>query len=123
MIGVTGTNGKTTTTYLCKAVLASAKRSNPLEADRFFLELLAESRGHHFGIEMSGTAPDRVRSSIGDREFLVDVRDHGGGRLCRGAAHDPRRNRERAKELAALQARVRPGRAALRYFDQVEWDA
>ncbi|PYR92143.1 MAG: hypothetical protein DMF84_14510 [Acidobacteria bacterium] len=54
-------------------VLASAKRSNPLEADRFFLELLAESRGHHFGIEMSGTAPDRVRSSIGDREFLVDV--------------------------------------------------
>jgi hypothetical protein len=54
-------------------VLASAKRSNPLEADRFFLELLAESRGHHFGIEMSGAAPDRVRTSIGDREFLVDV--------------------------------------------------
>jgi hypothetical protein len=54
-------------------VLASAKRGNPLEADRFFLELLAESRGHHFGIEMSGTAPDRVRTSIGDRDFLVDV--------------------------------------------------
>lgn len=54
-------------------VLASAKRTNPLEADRFFLELLAESRGHHFGIEMSGAAPDRVRTSIGDRDFLVDV--------------------------------------------------
>jgi hypothetical protein len=54
-------------------VLASVKRSNPLEADRFFLELLAESRGHHFGIEMSGAAPDRVRTSIGDREFLVDM--------------------------------------------------
>ena len=27
MIGVTGTNGKTTTTYLCKAVLESAKRN------------------------------------------------------------------------------------------------
>jgi hypothetical protein len=54
-------------------VLASAKRSNPLEADRFFLELLAESRGHHFGIEMSATAPERVRTSIDDREFLVDV--------------------------------------------------
>jgi hypothetical protein len=54
-------------------VLASAKRSNPLEADRFFLELLAESHGHHFGIEMSGAAPDRVRTSIGDREFLIDV--------------------------------------------------
>jgi carbamoyl-phosphate synthase large subunit len=26
-------------------------------------------------------------------------------------------------ELAALSARVRPGRTALRYFDQVEWDA
>ncbi|NUR54198.1 MAG: hypothetical protein HOQ29_07115 [Acidobacteria bacterium] len=54
-------------------ILASAKRSNPIEADRFFLELLAESRGEHFGIEMAGVAPDRVRTSIGDREFLVDV--------------------------------------------------
>jgi hypothetical protein len=54
-------------------VLASAKRNNPLEADRFFLELLAESRGRHFGIEMSGTAPDRVRTSIDDRDFVVDV--------------------------------------------------
>jgi len=26
-------------------------------------------------------------------------------------------------ELAALQSRVRPGRTALRFFDQVEWDA
>jgi carbamoyl-phosphate synthase large subunit len=26
------------------------------------------------------------------------------------------------EELASLQARVRPGRTALRYFDQVEWD-
>jgi ATP-grasp domain-containing protein len=26
-------------------------------------------------------------------------------------------------ELAALKARVRPGRTALRYFDQLEWDA
>jgi carbamoyl-phosphate synthase large subunit len=28
-----------------------------------------------------------------------------------------------AEELAALRSRVRPGRSALRYFDQVEWDA
>ena len=27
------------------------------------------------------------------------------------------------EELAALHARVRPGRTALRYFDQLEWDA
>ncbi len=54
-------------------ILASAKRGNPGEADGFFLERLAESRGALFGIEMSGPAPDRVRSSIGDRGFLADV--------------------------------------------------
>jgi hypothetical protein len=26
-------------------------------------------------------------------------------------------------ELAAMRTRIRPGRTALRYFDQVEWDA
>lgn len=54
-------------------VLASVRRGNPLEADGFMLELLAESRGAHFGIELVGGAPDRVRTSIGDREFLIDV--------------------------------------------------
>ena len=54
-------------------ILASARRGNPGEADGFFLERLAESRGRHFGIEMDGPAPDRVRSAIGDREFLADV--------------------------------------------------
>jgi len=56
-----------------RRVLASVRRGNPLEADGFFLERLAETRGHDFGIEMTGPAPDRVRSSIGDREFLADV--------------------------------------------------
>jgi hypothetical protein len=32
-----------------------------------------ESGGQHFGIEMSGGAPSRVRSSIADRTFLIDV--------------------------------------------------
>lgn len=54
-------------------VLASVKRGSALEADRFFLELLAESSGHAFGIEMAGGAPDRVRTMITDREFLADV--------------------------------------------------
>ena len=54
-------------------ILASAKRGNPGEADGFFLERLAETRGHDFGIEMAGAVPDRVRSSIGDRDFLADV--------------------------------------------------
>ena len=56
-----------------RRILASVRRGNPLEADGFFLERLAQSRGHDFGIEMSGPAPDRVRSSIGDRDFLTDV--------------------------------------------------
>ena len=37
------------------------------------LERLAESAGDDFGIEMAGGAPSCVRSSIADREFLVDV--------------------------------------------------
>ena len=56
-----------------RRVLASAKRGSPGEADGFFLERLAQSRGHEFGIEMAGPPPDRVRSSIGDRDFLADV--------------------------------------------------
>lgn len=54
-------------------ILASARRGNPGEADGFFLERLASSKGHDFGIEMAGPPPLRVRSSIGDREFLADV--------------------------------------------------
>ncbi len=54
-------------------VLASARRGNPSDADGFCLERLAESRGHLFGIEMAGAPPDRVRASIGDRDFLADV--------------------------------------------------
>lgn len=54
-------------------ILASAKRGNPSDADGFFLERLAQSRGHDFGIEMAGPAPDRVRASIGDRDFLAEI--------------------------------------------------
>jgi hypothetical protein len=54
-------------------VLASVKRGSQDEADRFFLELLAESRGECFGIAMAGGAPDRVRTAITDREFLADL--------------------------------------------------
>ena len=54
-------------------ILASVKRGSAAEADGFFLERLAESGGGHFGIEMTGPPPVRVRSAIGDREFLADV--------------------------------------------------
>jgi hypothetical protein len=54
-------------------ILASGGRNEGDESDRVFLRLLAESGGHHFGIEMSGGAPSRVRSSIDDRPFLVEI--------------------------------------------------
>jgi hypothetical protein len=53
--------------------LASGGRNEGDESDRVFLQLLAESAGAHFGIEMSGGAPSRVRCSIADRPFLVEV--------------------------------------------------
>ena len=54
-------------------ILASGGRNEGDETDRMFLELLSESAGRHFGIEMSGGAPSRVRSSIADREFLIGI--------------------------------------------------
>ncbi|HXW03893.1 MAG TPA: hypothetical protein VD833_01570 [Vicinamibacterales bacterium] len=54
-------------------VLASGGRNVGEESDRAFLQLLGESAGEHFGIEIGGSVPSRVRSSIDDREFLVDV--------------------------------------------------
>jgi hypothetical protein len=54
-------------------VLASGGKNEGDESDRIFLELLSDSAGEHFGIEMDGGPPSRVRSAIGDREFLVDV--------------------------------------------------
>jgi hypothetical protein len=54
-------------------VLASGGRNEGEESDRAFLRLLAESGGEAFGIEMSGGAPARVRSSMADRDFLVEL--------------------------------------------------
>jgi hypothetical protein len=54
-------------------VLASGGRNEGDESDRAFLQLLAESGGAHFGIEMSGGAPARVRTAVTDREFLADT--------------------------------------------------
>jgi hypothetical protein len=54
-------------------VLASGGRNAGDETDRQFLMLLSESAGETFGIAMAGGAPTRVRSSIADRAFLVDV--------------------------------------------------
>jgi hypothetical protein len=53
-------------------ILASGGRNEGEESDRVFLQLLAESGGAHFGVEMAGGPPTRVRSSIIDRAFLVN---------------------------------------------------
>jgi hypothetical protein len=53
-------------------LLASGGRNEGDENDRVFLQLLAETAGSAFGIEFSGGAPSRVRSSISDRAFLVN---------------------------------------------------
>ena len=54
-------------------VLGSGGRNAGDETDRQFLTLLSESAGEIFGIEMAGGAPARVRSSIADRAFLIDL--------------------------------------------------
>lgn len=57
-------------------VLASGGRHASDETDRQFLELFAGSGGERFGVEMSGGAPARIRTSITDREFLTDLFVH-----------------------------------------------
>jgi hypothetical protein len=54
-------------------ILASGGRNEGDESDRIFLELLSNSAGAEFGIEFAGGAPSRVRSSMTDRAFLVEV--------------------------------------------------
>jgi hypothetical protein len=54
-------------------VLASGGRQASAQTDRQFLQLFSETAGELFGVEMGGGAPSRVRTSIADRDFLVDV--------------------------------------------------
>jgi hypothetical protein len=54
-------------------ILASGGKNMGDETDRLFLQLLAESAGQHFGIEMAGGAPSKVRSSVADRSFLLEM--------------------------------------------------
>lgn len=100
-------------------VLASGGRNEGDGADRVFLDLLAESAGAHFGIEMSGGPPARVRAPVADRQFLIDffvnlfevtgsessVRDQLASRRApapdrAGAGHDFRADVERWLDLA-----------------------
>jgi len=81
-------------------ILASGGRNEGDENDRVFLQLLAETAGAAFGIEFSGGAPARVRSSIADRAFLVEFfvnlfEISGGEESVRAAIAD----RHRASDL------------------------
>ena len=53
-------------------VLASGGRHANDDAERLFLQLLSESAGETFGLELSGGAPTRVRTSLRARDLLVD---------------------------------------------------
>ena len=53
-------------------MLATGRRDSEIETDRLFLEVLSESGGEHFGIEMSGGPPSMVRSPLADRTLVVD---------------------------------------------------
>lgn len=52
-------------------MLATGRRDSEIETDRLLLELLSESGGQHFGIEMDGGPPSMVRSPLEDRELVV----------------------------------------------------
>src|ERR671913_675056 len=52
--------------------LASGRRDSEIDTDRHLLELLSESAGEHFGIEMDGGPPSRVRSNLSDGALVVD---------------------------------------------------
>ena len=57
-------------------ILASGRRDSEIDTEQLFLELLAESAGEVFGIEISGGPPHRVRSSIDDKAQLVEFFVH-----------------------------------------------
>ena len=82
-------------------------------ADRIVAELEIE---HFFNIQLVGEHVIEVNPRISTVVYQEDLNlPYLGVKRAVGEASDD--------ELSALRERVRPGRTALRYFDQVEWDA
>lgn len=53
-------------------LLATGRRDSEIETDRHLMERLSESAGEHFGIEMDGGPPSRVRSNLADGVLVLD---------------------------------------------------
>jgi carbamoyl-phosphate synthase large subunit len=82
-------------------------------ADRIVAELEIE---WFFNIQLVGELVIEVNPRISTIVYQEDLNlPYLGVKRALGEIGDD--------ELAALEARVRPGRTALRYFDQLEWDA
>ena len=82
-------------------------------ADRIVAELRIE---HFFNIQLVGEHVIEINPRISTIVYQEDLNlPYLGVKRALGEISD--------EELAALRARVRPGRTALRYFDQLEWDA
>jgi carbamoyl-phosphate synthase large subunit len=80
-------------------------------ADRIVEALAIE---HFFNIQLVGDLVIEVNPRISTIVYQDDLNlPYLGVKRALGEISD--------EELAALQSRVRPGRTALRYFDQVEW--
>ena len=71
---------------------------------------------HFFNIQLVGEHVIEINPRISTVVYQEDLNlPYLGVKRALGEVSD--------EELAALRDRVRPGRTALRYFDQVEWDA
>jgi carbamoyl-phosphate synthase large subunit len=82
-------------------------------ADRIVAELRIE---HFLNIQLVGELVIEVNPRISTIVYQEDMNlPYLGVKRALGEISDP--------ELAGLAARARPGRTALRYFDQIEWDA
>jgi carbamoyl-phosphate synthase large subunit len=82
-------------------------------ADRLVAELAIE---YFFNIQLVGEHVIEINPRISTIVYQDDLNlPYLGVKRALGEITD--------EELAALRTRVRPGRTALRYFDQLEWDA
>jgi len=82
-------------------------------ADRIVAELGIE---HFFNIQLVGEQVIEINPRISTIVYQEDLNlPYLGVKRAIGEIRDD--------ELRELRSRVRPGRTALRYFDQLEWDA